>query len=304
MRTVGYTTAPPRSVSPAGKWRLNVLIAATHGVCGLRCDRILWKSTVEPDPDPEEDESEGVHPKPRTRVGQFFANFKMRYRKGSYGSCASPEISNHGHDASIPSRDEVSTPSNSAPGSPLSTPVGGKDITLFSRFVTPERSASGIAQSSSVDNLDNADVDQTSGVGLLPSFPVDRAQLEGRSPPEHRGPPHAGATLAMSRPLFATPLPTESVPTTTTQKDDQAMIRNGPPRWRFLPFFRGDSNQTAAPVDPASTLGEPTEMTATYRPGKGDVVCLEYDSLDDKAMRRLEGRSDHRPVIGSFAIYL
>ncbi|KAH9958573.1 hypothetical protein BC827DRAFT_1218921 [Russula dissimulans] len=40
------------------------------------------------------------------------------------------------------------------------------------------------------------------------------------------------------------------------------------------------------------------------RPRKGDVVCLSYRTLDDRGMRRLEGRSDHRPVIGVYAIYV
>jgi len=39
-------------------------------------------------------------------------------------------------------------------------------------------------------------------------------------------------------------------------------------------------------------------------PRKGDVVCLSYRTLDDRGMRRLEGRSDHRPVIGVYAIYV
>ena len=39
-------------------------------------------------------------------------------------------------------------------------------------------------------------------------------------------------------------------------------------------------------------------------PRKGDVVCLSYRTLDDRGMRRLEGRSDHRPVIGVYAVYL
>lgn len=32
-------------------------------------------------------------------------------------------------------------------------------------------------------------------------------------------------------------------------------------------------------------------------PRHGEVECLLYKSLDDKEMRLLEGRSDHRPVI-------
>jgi hypothetical protein len=37
---------------------------------------------------------------------------------------------------------------------------------------------------------------------------------------------------------------------------------------------------------------------------RGDVVCMSYGTLDDKEMKRLEGRSDHRPVIGAYAVYL
>jgi hypothetical protein len=37
---------------------------------------------------------------------------------------------------------------------------------------------------------------------------------------------------------------------------------------------------------------------------RGEVQCLEYSTLSDREMRLLEGRSDHRPVIGQFAVYL
>jgi hypothetical protein len=37
---------------------------------------------------------------------------------------------------------------------------------------------------------------------------------------------------------------------------------------------------------------------------KGEVRCLRYQTLSDSEMRRLEGRSDHRPVIGHFAVYV
>jgi len=286
-----------------------MVTAATHdGVRALRCDRILWKSTVESDPDSDDAESEAPHPKARTRVSRFFANIKlqMRYRRGSYSSSTSSEVSNHGHAPSVPPRDEVSTPSNSTMGSQMPTPVGGKDPKPFSRLVAHENLAPGVARSNSADNFNVTNVKQTPGVGLLRSISVDRAQLEGKSLPEHQAPSHTGTTPTNPSPLSATPLSMEPVPTTTTPKDDQA-IKNGPPKWRFLPFFRGNSNQTTVPADPVEIPGEPVQMAASsiaYRPRKGDVACLGYDSLDDKAMRRLEGRSDHRPVVGSFAIYL
>jgi len=298
MRIVGCTTAPPRNEFPAGKWYSDVFIAATYnGVWDLRCDRILWKSTIEPEPEPDDDGSEVPHPKTRTRVGQLIANFKIRYRKGSSSSCTSSELSNHDHAPPVPSRGEVSTPSDSAPDSPMPTNVGGKGPIVFSRFVAPDISAPEVVRSSFVDN-----VNQTLGIGFLHSFPAGRVQSEGK----HREPSRTGTTLGRPSPLSASPPPMEPVPTTTTTKNDQ-VVRSGPTRWRFLPFFRGDSGQATATADPALTPVEPTELTTssiTYRPSKGDVECLGYGSLDDRAMRRLEGRSDHRPVVGSFAIYL
>ncbi|KAI9512954.1 hypothetical protein F5148DRAFT_560300 [Russula earlei] len=53
----------------------------------------------------------------------------------------------------------------------------------------------------------------------------------------------------------------------------------------------------------ASAATVPTESSQP-RHRKGDVACLSYRTLDDRGMRRLEGRSDHRPVIGVYAIYV
>ena len=294
---MGYTTVPPRNASPAGKWLLNVLMAVTHdGLCTTRCDRILWKSTVEPDPDSDDDESETIlHPKGRTRVGQFFANF-MRYRKSSYSSSTSLDFSSYGY---APPRDDGSTPPRTTSGSPTSTPVCGKGSIPSSLLVTPE-----VAGPGSVGNDNVANVGRTPGVSLLRSFSVDQAQSEEKGLPKHREPLRTWTTPFKPRPLSATPLTTE--PGTTTNPKDDQVIRNGPARWRFLPFFRGDSSHTAV-ADPSPSSGESLEMIAgstTHKQRKGDVICLGYDSLDDRAMRRLESRSDHRPVTGSFAIYL
>jgi hypothetical protein len=266
----------------------------------LRCDRILWKSTVEPCPDSDDDESVApLHPKAKTRVGRFFASF-MRYRKSSSSSSTS-EISNYGHP---PSGDDGSTPFRSAPGSPLLLPVGGKELTQFSRFAAPETSVPEPFVLCSRENARVSNDKRAQGVGLLRSFSVDQAQSDGKGLPRHREPSRTWTTPIEPGPLSTMPLSTEPVPTTITPKDDRA-VKNGPSRWRLLPFFRGDSGH-ATPVDPDSISGEPTEIPAsptTCKLRKGDVVCLGYDSLDDKAMRRLEGRSDHRPVVGSFAIY-
>lgn len=64
---------------------------------------------------------------------------------------------------------------------------------------------------------------------------------------------------------------------------------------------------TAAPssmLPDGESDGASAAPAESARPRKGDVVCLSYRTLDDRGMRRLEGRSDHRPVIGVYAIYV
>ncbi|KAI0073684.1 hypothetical protein K474DRAFT_1666322 [Panus rudis PR-1116 ss-1] len=51
--------------------------------------------------------------------------------------------------------------------------------------------------------------------------------------------------------------------------------------------------------------GQEAEQAQTKPvPKRGEVVCLGYHTLDDRAMQKLAGRSDHRPVIGSYALYI
>lgn len=59
-------------------------------------------------------------------------------------------------------------------------------------------------------------------------------------------------------------------------------------------------NRSLAP----SRLGSMRSTTRSKRKRRGEIVPISYDTLDDRAMHRLEGRSDHRPVLGTFAIYV
>jgi hypothetical protein len=110
------------------------------------------------------------------------------------------------------------------------------------------------------------------------------------------------------------------------------------PRWRLLSFLSrdaeaaraaaeasGSATTTDADADAESAARMATTTATSPSPGsgagldgagawaapaesprhrKGDVVCLSYRTLDDRGMRRLEGRSDHRPVIGAYGIYV
>lgn len=67
-----------------------------------------------------------------------------------------------------------------------------------------------------------------------------------------------------------------------------------PSLWRFLPAF----------LSPTHHQGNMEIKHAPPLPIKGHVICLAYNTLDDRGMRRLEGRSDHRPVIGTYAVYI
>ena len=86
-------------------------------------------------------------------------------------------------------------------------------------------------------------------------------------------------------------------------------ISTNPTGWRFWPSFLTNHSNTGIgsrtntiSSSPAPIIPLPPPPPPLHR--KGDVVCLKYDTLDDRGMRRLEGRSDHRPVIGSYAVFI
>ncbi|KAF8905008.1 hypothetical protein CPB84DRAFT_1845100 [Gymnopilus junonius] len=68
--------------------------------------------------------------------------------------------------------------------------------------------------------------------------------------------------------------------------------------WRFLPAFLSPSHNQDSAVPSEHSL------SLLPQPLKGDVTCLNYNTLDDRGMRRLEGRSDHRPVMGTYVVYV
>ena len=68
--------------------------------------------------------------------------------------------------------------------------------------------------------------------------------------------------------------------------------------WGILPSLFLSSSPRASTSELVPQLPK-----APQKPRKGEMVCLSYKTLDDRGMHRLEGRSDHRPVIGTFAVY-
>jgi hypothetical protein len=119
----------------------------------------------------------------------------------------------------------------------------------------------------------------------------------------------ASASMPPVLPLEYTDGPIVKEPGPTPVKADATPASGGGARvirkvFSFLsgPFGSGQSPMaTITPGTGQSVIvdGPPPRV---YK--RGEVQCLEYATLSDREMRRLEGRSDHRPVIGEFAVYL
>ncbi|TRM64965.1 hypothetical protein BD626DRAFT_400217 [Schizophyllum amplum] len=294
------------------------------------CDRILWKSTVVPDPDPEDEEPE--YTSRRTRVGQFFANafrpFSSRSRRGSVSSLATATGAASIATATIGHSTATNTPVDT-PASPFFA-SGSAEQGPFSRIVQPSpRSYLDISPRSPETSTNQLEIPKTSSPEPLRTAFACRSTdnvAEGRRPShDHRAALRRSFSASSSRtrpmrrasgsvdmssprsseisstyqrewspssPYSSPPMSPSALPPTSP------MQAQAPSRWRFFTNMFHDLGSSSEPP-PLATPEVPPPP-----PRKGDVVCLSYRTLDDKQMRKLEGRSDHRPVIGSYAVYL
>lgn len=115
----------------------------------------------------------------------------------------------------------------------------------------------------------------------------------------------AVTTPMISAPITATPVSYTTAEETemSSSQGESVAVQSAPRGWRLFPFRTRDADPNSLTSDRISPPREPSSQMV-HRHRRGDVVPLNYNSLDDQAMRRLEGRSDHRPVIGSYAIYI
>ncbi|KAJ7158921.1 inositol polyphosphate phosphatase [Mycena filopes] len=242
------------------------------------CDRVLWKTTVEPDPESEDDEPLDIPlSRPRTRMGQFFANaFRpLRPRRNSYSSFTSA--------VSVATSSTTNDVDLSLTDSSPPSPDAIEQNAPFSRFVEPHGRLSR-TRSNEMFNKPQAAARTLSGEGP-PSLQRSNSTSDNPQPI----PP-------LSRPRRAT-LSHETVASATPNHNRSAT----PSRWRFFPsFLSHTSTQSGSSQDPPLSID--TVMSRT--PRRGEVQCLNYNTLDDRGMRRLEGRSDHRPVIAAYVVYV
>ncbi|KAH9943712.1 DNase I-like protein [Amylocystis lapponica] len=252
------------------------------------CDRILWKSTVQHEEEVEEYAEPEIQA-PRTRMGQIlYALRPLRNRKDSYGS--SVEASPIGQPADgIPSASSSTDGHHERHSSPVRRSTSSR----------PSRPSSHLSRSKSDDSFPTTMTMHLarshSHVGSAEDAP--HARPAGPSVPFVRA-----KTMSPNAPADWSSLPVahhaspDSPPVLPAIAPTPVFF----PRWRNLvPFLHRDVPAQATAMTSQVSLVEPP---VAHR--KGDVECLGYDTLDDRGMRRLEGRSDHRPVIGSYAIYI
>ncbi|KAH9974841.1 hypothetical protein BJV74DRAFT_863318 [Russula compacta] len=300
------------------------------------CDRILFKSTVEPDPEPEDDSNAA----PQRTAVSLLAQAWRSFRRTSSTSLRSIATTAAAPTTSITSNSHPTVPSvDSEP-----------DVTRFPPTPYVPRRKRPRPRSIDVATLATSQ----------PAFPATRLPGTSQSAQTHRFPGVKGSSLpntparmltAPAEPVVGpaqyyrepSPMrtPASSLVSGATEGSASAIgaaaapsgggVR-GHPRWRLLSFRSRDpeaardvadtaastdadadaeSAASATPPSPSQggkgidggILATPTAAESP-RPRKGDVVCLSYRTLDDRGMRRLEGRSDHRPVVGVYAIYV
>lgn len=250
-----------------------------------RCDRILFKSNVIPEPE--------IERVPSSRLSHIFG-FKRSRKDSAVPSSgsgsdspggvrlvsSSPQTSQQDHLPLIP----TTPPQSDSPSRP--SPLGR----FFRQESFPPHAARASTSPKSTDRSSTMD-----------TLPI----------PSGTSPTTESNTTARRR-SFTTPISPPGPSLTTTPGEANPEMQGALPRrpqtpaeshsgshlpWRWL-FPRSFSVTREA--SPPRVTPEPPKP----KHRKGDVICVKYDTLDDRQMRLLEARSDHRPVMGEFAIYI
>ena len=215
--------------------------------------------------------------RPRNRMGQFFANafrpLSARVRKDS--TLSDSVMTSDLHEDSEQVNVLEDTPALSRSIQPVSVPNRRRSVDIAIEHTGGPKDKEkyahhgdlSIRRSTSASSLSSPNNGFNNG--LSDRMPVRRVTASSAVP----------GTITTSHP------PTPSGTLTS--------------RWRFLPSFL-----SLASTQSSTSTDLPSGILVPPMPRKGDVVCLSYDTLDDRGMGRLEGRSDHRPVIGIYVIYL
>lgn len=249
----------------------------------------MWKTTVEPPDEPAleqevEQEENPIRSRGRAnRVSQLLLQaFRPRARRDSIqtGSPISP------HPSSVPTNLlSLSRFDPSSDGTPLAASPGLYQSKSLEPLPTPS-----ITRTPSRPSAGRLGRQRSASATVVNNGPASRRQSMPVSPRPPRPLPPPRRAESDQRPEDQPPA---SLATPATHV--------APKRW-FLNLISRDHAPSPSSSIPVPSPQPPQPPPPQHR--KGDVVCLKYHTLDDRQMRRLEGRSDHRPVIGSYAIYV
>lgn len=103
-----------------------------------------------------------------------------------------------------------------------------------------------------------------------------------------------------------TPVAAILTPSSTEQVTLPPVNRSTPARRWFLQLpnalFPSNTPFPQVPDDPSTDPSSSGAMIPVRRRRKGEMTCISYSTLDDRAMARLKGKSDHRPIIGVYSV--
>ncbi|KAJ8462988.1 hypothetical protein ONZ51_g10550 [Trametes cubensis] len=264
------------------------------------CDRILWKSTIKPEPESDTEDGESQRFMPlRAKMGQIFHALRpssLRSRRDSTWSLHHPDLSQN------PTGDQTSQPQlpprpslEKRQPSTTSVPPPSRARGHALRRLSHVRSADSLPRTSEEHALARTQSHEGKALASRVGNGVPMRLANTISPVITVGDSTSSGPLTAPTSEQDSPLELSTASNTSP---------SGGPVFRWLlPFLYRDGSQQTVAQPSADTMATP-RVPPPPPPRRGEVICLGYNTLDDRAMRRLEGRSDHRPVIGSYALYI
>ncbi|KAG8970259.1 hypothetical protein FRC03_010449 [Tulasnella sp. 419] len=263
------------------------------------CDRILFKTAIIPSPEDSPAE-ESLGRSPTRRFSAILGPFSKRGRRDSSISNGSSDDTHH----SISLRQQIAENHEVQQGELGHRPT-------FSRLLPHQqgRINSPIHQPQPERNSSSGNKATPSSLGTPSSsltvngrrrsFSASAATTSSQDTPSQ---PKlvTSNSFPFNQPLRVESIVNEPSPSPPADSGPLSHLSAHFPlfRWSFASIFGNRDT-----VHATQTLPSPPVLLPPLH-SRGDIVCLTYDTLDDRQMRRLEGRSDHRPVMGNFAIYI
>ncbi|KAG8697159.1 hypothetical protein FRC08_006700 [Ceratobasidium sp. 394] len=270
------------------------------------CDRIVYKSTVLP-PQPPPSLPLPHFPPPLTdedsrfgRVGNILTGMRRKGSRGRKDSFPIPRVRESG---TAKTREALLAETRASPF--LKQPGGKGDDAVPGRSsagstrpgVAPRPGSSGSTGKRGSGLAGATGGEQPASMQWPRTNPFARLlhpHLHGQGQTQGPGLVHAVSMEPEPQPTAnsnPTPRP-RSASTSDGADETPAPPPKDEPRWWFF-RQRQVTRESVAPPEP-----EPEPEPVIEKRKRGDIVCISYGTLDDKAMQKLGGRSDHRPVLG------